>query len=266
MNLNPEILVPKLVDKAREYVQSYFSSKHLLGVRDCDELRASLRDPLVSARVFFGQYAFERAGTGGAHYSDIAADLLKGTVAQPDAPAFLSMFRHKCREIGVGSNDDLTGEVVLKGYQRHFCDGRKLGWLYELGQGMVDTGQVRPAYRQLLDIKGIGQKIAAFFCRDLAWIFDCEKNLPASERILLQPVDTWIHQIAVLLWHDFPPVKAREKYLLYFPIAARIVSVTDQLRQSGVAFNQGSWYFGSREVVWAEKLETQLAELQEARS
>ena len=30
-----------------------------------------------------------------------------------------------------------------------------------------------------------------------------------------------------------------------FLIAAQITSATDELGQSGVAFNQGSWYFGS---------------------
>jgi hypothetical protein len=126
---------------------------------------------------------------------------------------------------------------------------------------MADKKRVLPPYLELLAIPGIGPKIAAFLCRDLAWIFDCEESLPTSEQLLLQPVDTWIRKIAVLLWPEFKPVEHRQGQV-DFLIAARIVSVTQELRQSGVAFNQGSWFYGSKRVIASENLEKTLLQLQ----
>ncbi len=117
---------------------------------------------------------------------------------------------------------------------------------------------VLPAYLELLSIHSIGPKIAAFLCRDLVWIFDGEKEVLSSEQLMLQPVDTWIRQVAELLW---PRLKHLESGKADFLIATQIVSVSHQLDQSGVAFNQGSWHFGSRELRPGETLDSGLQRL-----
>jgi GNAT superfamily N-acetyltransferase len=263
MKLSPQILVPRLSAKANGYVQDYFN-KHLKDAvqnvpADRAEARAALEAPCFSAQVFFGLYAFARAGAEQANYGRIASKLLKGDRNLGDGAAFMEEFRAACKSGGVGVNERLNAGVVKQGYQMHFGKERKRGWLFELGERMAETGLVRPAYLELLAIPGIGHKIAALVCRDLAWIFGCEDRLPAGERVLLQPVDTWIRQIAVLLWPEFAPVENRG---VDFLIAAQIVSAAERLGQSGVAFNQGSWYFGSRIVGANGNLQEALLKLQ----
>jgi hypothetical protein len=264
MKLSPQILVPRLSARASGYARDYFT-KHLKAAvenvpADCEGVRAALQAPCFSAQVFFGLYAFARAGAERARYGRIAASLLKGGRSFTGEAAFMEAFRAACKSDEVGVNERLNAGALQQGYRMHFGVGCTKGWLFQLGERMAKTGQVRPAYLELLAIRGIGPKIAAFVCRDLAWIFGCEQRLPAIERLLLQPVDTWIRQIAVLLWPEFAPVEDRG---VDFLIAAQIVSATEELGQSGVAFNQGSWYFGSHGVRQSRMLETALRELQD---
>jgi hypothetical protein len=207
-------------------------------------------------------YAFERAGSAGANYGGIAAKLLHAGKNFASDAEFWKAFQDACESDGVGPNERLNRRVLEQGFQKHFGTARSQGWLFELGRAMADKRVVLPAYLELLAIPGIGPKIAAFLCRDLVWIFGCEKALVASERPLLQPVDTWIRQIAILLWPEFKQVVEHHKAgQVDFLIAARIVSAAHHFRQSGVAFNQGSWHFGSRVVRVRENLEMELRQL-----
>jgi hypothetical protein len=230
-------------------VQSYFTDlkdkdKVEKFPTDCAEMRDALQEPRFSAQVFFGIYAFERAGSARAGYDGITSKLLHAGKNFASKAEFWKAFQSACESERVGSNERLNRRVLEQGYQKHFGTARSQGWLFELGRAMADKKRVLPAYLELLAIPGIGPKIAAFLCRDLAWIFGCEERLPASEQLLLQPVDTWIRQIAVLFWPEFKPVEHRQVQV-DFLIAARIVSVAQELGQSGVAFNQGSWFYGS---------------------
>jgi hypothetical protein len=270
MDLSPEILVPRLCGWSNRYRQSYF--KDFLNEKveklpaDRGEMQEALQNPVFSAQVFFGNYAFERAGSGRAGYGGIAAKLLHSGRNFANDAEFWKAFQVACdsnQPKPVGQNERLNKSVLQQGHRKHFGTSGSQGWLFVLGQAMADTHLVRPAFLELLAIHGIGPKIAAFLCRDLAWIFDCEKCLPAGERLLLQPVDTWIRQIAVLLWpSEFKPVEHRKVGQVDFLIADRIVFATQRLGQSGVAFNQGSWYFGNHQVGASRNLETELLRLQ----
>jgi len=256
VNLSPQVLVPRLCNCAAGYSQSYFSEflkdkvEHLPANRM--EMREALKDPRFSAQVFFGIYAFERAGSGRAGYGGIASKLLHGGKDFLNGSDFWKAFQVACESKRLGSNERLNRRVLEQGYEKHFGMPRTKGWLFEIGSAMAENELVLPAYLELLGIPGIGPKIAAFLCRDLVWIFGCEERLPAGEQLLLQPVDTWIRQIAILLWPEFKSVENRQVAPVDFLIAARIVSTTHDLGQSGAAFNQGSWYFGNRRQARAD--------------
>jgi hypothetical protein len=257
--------MPRLCRVAKEYEERYFDDlkKH---VEKCPgnrlELKSALQDPRFSAQVFFGMYAFQRAGSERAGYGQIASNLLREGENYPSGADFWKAFEYSCGSKGakgVKTNERMNKELLEQGHLKLFdrtC--KQAGWLYELGQRMADEGVVLPAYLELLSIHSIGPKIAAFLCRDLVWIFDCEKEVLASEQLMLQPVDTWIRQVAELLWPKFKHLEAGKADFL---IATQIVSVSHQLDQSGVAFNQGSWHFGSRELRPGETLDSGLQRL-----
>lgn len=198
---------------------------------------------MLSAKVLLGFYAFERAGAGQSGYGGISADLLQPGKAWAGPEDFYRDFERACKKRRVGVNEKLNREVVKAGYRLHFENNPRSGWLHAKGQQIADSGQVLPVYLELLSITGIGPKIAAFVCRDLVWFFECEDRLSPVEQVLLQPIDTWVRQIAWRLWPEFKSLDTKAPDML---LALRLVEAAQQAKCSGIELNQGMWWFGSQ--------------------
>ena len=268
MTLSAEILIPKLAALSRLYQTEVLvpgmEQSLELKLPDRKAIRAALRDPMNSLKTFFGCFAFARAGGEQAGYGKICIKLLCDSQYR-DGQHFLAAFREACMQKGFKTNDKLTSDVVLQGYNWHFgCDGKGAPWFEKAGSQIRETGRVLPIYLDLLLVRGIGEKIAAFLCRDLVWIFDCEDRLLSSEKLLIQPIDRWVRSISVQLWPEFE--KFADRTSLDFLFASNICAATAKLKQSDVEFNQGSWYFGSQRVRDSNQLLTQLEVLQSSAS
>lgn len=238
------ILLPKLAAYAKSYQTKVLGDlANLTGAKpDRPALRGAIADSLFSARAFLGFYAFERAGAGQAGYREICADLLQPGAAWAGPDDFFRAFERECKKRRVGVNAKLNREVVNAGYRLHFENNPPSGWLHEKGRQIAVSGQVLPVYLELLSITGIGPKIAAFLCRDLVWLFECEGRLPLGEQVLLQPVDTWVRQIAWWLWPEFKRLGIKAPDML---LALRLSEAAQQAKCSGIELNQGMWWFGS---------------------
>jgi len=264
----PDQLLPKLALYSQSYQQEILLKRvtTLLErpIVSRQGLREALTNPISSARVFFGYYAFARAGGERAGYSEVCVRLLKGRQSYPDASSFLAAFKRDCKVRKIGANRKLTEGLVSQGYERLFVSSGALGWLSQLGLRIANAHEVWPIYLDLVSIPGVGPKIAAFLCRDLVWIFDCEKMLPNREQFLIQPIDTWIRQIAQLLWPELGKVEDSAELNILF--AMRICWALEKVKVSGVEFNQGAWYFGSQIVKEGKNLIKKLESLQAPRS
>jgi hypothetical protein len=266
MTLSAEILIPKLAALSPSYQRTVLlpALEQNLGLKLSNRkaIRAALKVPVNSLRVFFGCFAFARAGGERAGYGNICIDLLSAEHQYKDGTQLLADFRRACQERRIGTNDKLTSDIVLHGFSRHFGTDKAVSWLFEVGSKIRQTGTIRPLYLDLLSIRGIGEKIAAFLCRDLVWIFDCEDRLLPAEKLLIQPIDTWVRSILVELWPEFKKVAARPS--VDFLLASSICAAIEKMQQSCIEFNQGSWYFGSHYVRNASNLAAQLDRLQSA--
>jgi len=264
MTLSAEILIPKLAALSPSYqrIVLFPALEQNLGLNLSNRkaIRAALKIPVNSLRAFFGCFAFARAGGERAGYGNICIDLLSVQNQYKDGEHLLADFRRACRERRIGTNDKLTSDIVLNGFTRHFGTDKAVSWLFEAGSKIRQTGIIRPLYLDLLSIRGIGEKIAAFLCRDLVWIFDCEDRLLPAEKLLIQPIDTWVRSILLEFWPEFKKVAARPS--VDFLLASSICAAIEKMQQSCVEFNQGSWYFGSRCVGNVSNLTARLAQLQ----
>lgn len=103
----------------------------------------------------------------------------------------------------------------------------KILW-YELQKSQSEEG-----------ITSVGPKIASFYLRDLITVLHLQNKVSEKDQIFLQPVDTWVKQIANILRIDEKdPWKAREKIL-------------DKCKLAGVSpvqFNEGAWYLGTHSL------------------
>ncbi len=100
-------------------------------------------------------------------------------------------------------------------------------WVLDL----LQNDELLKAYKMLRKINGIGPKIASFFLRDVADLYNIN---PIHDRELLQPIDVWIRFILQLLSNNSE-----------LDDIACAKFVVDNSTQPG-KFNQGAWYFSSQ--------------------
>lgn len=103
--------------------------------------------------------------------------------------------------------------------------------------------EVHETYKEIDQIWSIGPKITALILRDIVYIYRLEDNLEKEDYNYLQPVDTWVHQIAT-------------KLCMTNPLKKRIynnenIDITQKCLEIGVNpihFNQGAWYLGANSL------------------
>jgi hypothetical protein len=108
----------------------------------------------------------------------------------------------------------------------------------------VRTGQTVAHYRELQrsenarGITQVGPKIAAFYLRDLVSLFDLEGAIDPASAACLQPVDTWVRQVAEKI--GIVGSRAGDD-----EVRGAIVALCSESGYSAVLFNQGVWYLAT---------------------
>ena len=214
---------------------------------DAERKFPRLRDDPVEALVFFlDGYAFERQGAS-PDYKRLAVDAVRAvgqlhaqaiwdkftrllgkgkpnTALNPLAPAGTPFnWRNQQRQTGQAS----VVELMLQ----NDCQRNIVRWA---GDGMAE-GRTPETFRVLCAVTGVGEKIASFFLRDVAVLFDLE--VEQGDRYLLQPIDIWVGRIAQQLWPELPHE---------WPVWRR--AIVQHSLGAGVdpeRVNQGMWYFAT---------------------
>ena len=107
----------------------------------------------------------------------------------------------------------------------------------------IKEGDLNKLYRNLQKryskdgIYSVGPKIASFYLRDLVSLFDYDKYINEDDSILLQPIDTWIRQVA------FNIGLTNKRNQNDKEVRDIIVSECNKHGLSPIKFNQGAWFF-----------------------
>jgi len=99
----------------------------------------------------------------------------------------------------------------------------------------LEAGHATALHRELQDIRQIGPKVAAFFLRDLVAVLRLQSHLTAEDYVVLQPIDTWVEQVAKRL--AIQPAKCG--------LALSLVGACQECGVDPIRFNQGAWYVGA---------------------
>jgi len=191
--------------------------------------------------------SFARAGGEQAGYGRIATQALGKSVRiigaydkfiqLTDAPeAVWSKFIQVCNQEGIGINQKIN-EGVVKGIMKLAQNSVHHNPFEHIGRRVVPN--TVDAFLLLRNISGIGDKVASFITRDIVTILDVEDKVAAQNQILLQPIDRWIHGVAILLWKE---LEGRAPPWL---IALKVVTKCKEYECSPARFNQGAWMYGS---------------------
>jgi hypothetical protein len=221
-----------------------------------------LGNPQIGLEYFLHN-GFARAGGEQAGYGNIAVKALRNslsstsnfeTLIEHSQETVWAEFEKLCKEEGIGVNKRLN-EGVIKGFVELCKESSKHNYNPFSYVATKIPNSMTDAFLILRNIKGIGDKVAAFLLRDMVCIMDLEAKVPSEHRIYLQPIDRWVREVAYCLWEDLgdrPPD---------WVIALRIIDKCNEFGISGVRFNQGAWQYGTTEIIEVSKLRAKLQTL-----
>lgn len=250
-----EVLVPTLAKAARV-------------PKDEESLRAALSDPFVSLRVVLTHYAFHRRGREREELEASAREALDAVVSQIGMPALLKSSnarsvwnefvaaceRHHirpCEQLNIGIIAGLT-ELAQEIYASDGI-GSIHGWLAE---SVRRTGRLEPQFLRMVDVRGVGPKLASLLIRDVVYLHDLEDELENSNRLFTQVIDRWVRLMVPYIFSDEDLGDAAD-----WVLAGKICKYCRAAGTSPIEFNMGCTYFGSHHVRVPERMESKLQSL-----
>lgn len=216
------------------------------------------RLPWQSVAIFLSTYAYETGGGVNPNYAPVAEDTI-----QENSDVFDKEIKHN-RELEDRIWQVFTGKI--DGYgglkhkgnslspcasedfeKRHEGNGKSLIArmqrenivnLIEYVRTCLHDDKAKEAFKFLDSIRGVGDKIASFFLRDVREISG-NRNRTLTDRELLQPIDSWIRNT----------VRQKLAPDRIFPndieVAKWIVDGARKADCNPERINMGMWYFGA---------------------
>jgi len=131
----------------------------------------------------------------------------------------------------------LTGFITSREFSK---------WNYNIINWAKDSladGKIKEVHKKLTEIRGIGDKIASLFLRDIVDVGGINEKRFGDNRKYLQPIDRWIErwleEIAPNWGIDPPPKK-------YWDYAKTIIKIADEVEvEKATYLNAGIWMFGA---------------------
>jgi hypothetical protein len=247
-----EVLLPTLGD--------------LLGRPDASVsiVRERLSDPYLCLRAIYGHYAFSRRAGDGQKLGALACGALRKILpsellGQDNAHELWFAFSNACAENGLRPMEQLNygviaglGELAQTIHRHH--GGRSIAsWIAE---GVLTSGRIENQFMQLSEIVGVGPIVASAFLRDVVFLHHLEDRVEVADRVYVQPIERWHRLIAPHVIFDIGRNDAGDRLL-----AAKLARGTRAAGASGIRFNMGAAYFGTKEVRVPEALEAKLQAL-----
>lgn len=203
-----------------------------------------LSDEYTSLRVFLDSYAHER-NVSVRKYADLAcltiSNLYQGEIKniEDDDPEkawkiYKSLRDDKYPKMGL--NEKLNPMNEDNGVLRVMKDHE----IIHLSKFLVDqikNDELKKAHRILKIIRGVGDKIASLYLRDLVSSAKIDENA-LNDTYLLQPTDIWVDRGLELLLEKVPKNTIKKQ--------KAIDKLCKTHNISGIEFNRGCWFLGSR--------------------
>lgn len=228
-------VVAALADYAPRYREDVFDSI----ADELDVTRDGLfeADSRKSLEFFYRLYGFNRSEAMKAGYQHRAVEALRKAEADGviDPYVLWREFERGCERHGVGPSESNNRKLLLETSRFANRKGNLFSWIArELENGV----RLERLSDELQSCHRIGPRKARFFLRDVVWLCGAESDVSGRDRHELQPMTGPIQETASVLW---PHLDDEDE------MADRIVEACESAGVSGIEFNQGAWYFQSRE-------------------
>ena len=228
---------------------------------------------------FLKNYAYERQGAAAA-YSEIARRCISQRYGnghnwrvptQNDAQALWDDYKNIAKS-DYNLRDNKTGKARVNEARNPMnMNGGIVAKLASEGipniaiyvRYSINVGKSAEAYNFFVkEVRGVGEKIASFYLRDIAYLARLDEAKISSDVYLLQPMDTWLEQTFRILFESGVPTNVSKKLQERQKL---IVELCKKSEVSSIAFNQGAWVLGSQIAGEFGKLEEALTNRNRAR-
>lgn len=257
---------------AQQYIESVLlpslkRAMHLHG-DSVSEIREGFSNPYRCLLGFYGHYAFSRRGKDREELGSIANVALKNVadeshfddlLSRADGSVLWDAFDAECRERHHKNPEQLNRGLIqgMVELAQEIYRIDRVGSITEwIAKGVRDTRFIEPQFLRIVDIRGVGPKNTSTFLRDVVFLYDLEEGLDHANRLYVQPIDRWIRMLATDIVTEIDAASAAD-----WIIAGKIAKYARHAGVSGVRFNMGATYFGTRYVREAAYLEESLEEL-----
>ena len=255
---SPPVPVRSLIKELSTYAKEYLDH-HLLAsigkftrspAESRDQAYQAIASPVASMSLLLGYYAFARQVAERVGYDLACVSVLspylpddRGDQFWADFPnweSFHAAFVAECNRRDIRQNLKFNPGLIRDLYILAFRRPQQ-GLFHAWAEKVQRAQSLKGIFSELKGVHGIGDKIASFVCRDAVFLADLEGLVPSNERMYLQPIDIWIGRIAEYLNPNLTSEKDRHAVISHY-----LADACEFAGDSGIAFNQGSWYFGSQ--------------------
>lgn len=241
-----------------EYVYGQLGRACGVRVPERTEIMQRLGEPLNCLKAIYRYYAFARRGKERNALGEASLAALERAVEQHgpdkllnrrDARPIWDAFLEECPRFEVKPNPDLNlgvvaglAELTFEVHQRHNASLQQ--WV---AQAVEQEHRIEAQFQRVVDVRGVGPKIASTILRDFIEVGKVEHLLARRDSIYVQPIDRWVRAIAPMLLRD-PRASQYSDWIL----AGKISMVARQTGHSPIALSYGIAEIGMRSIGWHE--------------
>jgi hypothetical protein len=225
---------------------------HPLGFRDRNEIHSMVEDWRAAFQWFLSSFAFERQGRS-PYYSDFAVEaveLYDGEIPGQDFEEKLwDNFLKRGGFPADGEGANKKNNPLAPSDNGYSSASRLVSSLEDFNFNVVQwalslaqSGDVKRAWNKLVAIRGIGDKIASLYLRDIVDAFEIDEDI-VGNKVYLQPIDAWTRRGAKAL-AEFMSVAPKSDW----DLAEVLIEVSERASVRSTYTNTGLWFLGAQLV------------------
>jgi hypothetical protein len=217
------------------------------GFQDKDDIRGLIGDWRRALKAFLSSYAFERSGRS-PYYSGAALKAVDQYERDVPGKDFEFVLWQSFLEFLAGKKVNAKNNPLLPAGNRYNSVSRLIATLEDFDYNLVrwssalaSKGDIEVAWKCLVEIRGIGPKIASLYLRDIVDAFEIDESR-VGNKAYLQPIDVWTRRGAKILAEIFLMTSPKSDW----DYAQVLVEVSERAGVRSSLTNTGLWILGAQ--------------------
>jgi len=217
------------------------------GFQDRDHIRELVGDWRRALKAFLSSYAFERSGRS-PYYSGAALKAVDQYEQDVPGKDFEIALWQSFRDFLAGRKVNAKNNPLRPAGNGHNSLSRLIVTLEDFDYNLVhwssalaSKGDIEVSWKRLVEIRGVGPKIASLYLRDIVDAFEIDESC-VGNKAYLQPIDIWTRRGAKILAEMFLITSPKSDW----DYAQVLVKVSERAGVRSSLTNTGLWILGAQ--------------------